>query len=110
MIFISASFFVALFLLIWFKTEAFVEYCRLFRLTRFFKVAEYLEVMKADASFSYPMFLVEYYNSFLTRLLSCPICTSVWIGLALGHFTGWLLMPAVTIFGLVIYSVLVKIL
>lgn len=107
---IHAICFITLFLLIWFKTDAFVTYMKLFGLSKLFKINEYLEVSKSDPSFSYPSFLLEYYNCFFTQLTSCAICLSVWLGLLLCLITGWYTMPTITFFGLLLYAIIVKIL
>jgi len=97
---------ITLALIIWFKTSAFVEYMRLFRLGQFFKVNEYHELSN---ELSYIDFLKEYYNNFITRLLSCPICTSVWLGFLSSIIVGWsFIVP--TVFGLLLYLVIAKLL
>lgn len=69
------------FMVIWFKTNAFVEYMTVFRLTRLFHIAEYNQLHRDGYEGSYLDFLSEYYkDSFFVRLLSCPICFSFWLG------------------------------
>ena len=99
--------FIALALTIWFKTNAFVEYMELFKLERFFHIKEYVEM---SSDLSYPEFLKEYFNSFITRLLSCPICTSVWLGFFVSVFAGLLAFPIVTFFGLSLHLLISKLL
>jgi hypothetical protein len=70
------------FILIWRRTDAFVEYIRLFRLGYLFHVDEYFNVQKNGYDGNYADFLQEYYSDkFLVRLATCPICLSFWIGL-----------------------------
>jgi len=97
--------FIALVLLIWFRTEAFIEYMRLFKLGRFFHVDEYLDI-KPDEP--YPQFLVENFNNFFTRLISCPLCTGVWLGIATIPVLGFFTFFPVTFFGLFLYLLIGK--
>ena len=77
----AVSFLLSYLLLVWLRTNAFAEYMTLFRLDRFFHVIDYNNVHKEGYSGTYTDFLYEYYSeSFIVRLLSCPICVSFWIG------------------------------
>ncbi|CAK0773723.1 membrane hypothetical protein [Gammaproteobacteria bacterium] len=68
-----------IFLLIWFHKNAFVEYASLLGLEKLFKVDEYKEVSADDTELTYPKFLLNYYNSFIVRMIGCPICFGAWI-------------------------------
>lgn len=105
---LSAAAELSVFLVIWFETEAFVEYCQLFKIERIFKLDEYALVKTAD--YSYQDFLVEYHNNFFSRLITCPICVSTWVGLVLsipligfGWIFALLACPIVIFFGLFFY-------
>lgn len=69
---------------IWFDTEAFVEWSRLFKL-KFFKYHEYFLAKQSPVPFiacqTYPDFLAQTYGpkSFSIRLITCPICLGVWL-------------------------------
>ena len=70
-------------MLVWLRTNAFVEYMSLLGMSRFFKISEYHTIQQDGYGGNYIDFLVEYYYSdFFVRLLSCPICVSFWLGLA----------------------------
>lgn len=75
-------------LYIWFDSEAFVEWAALLRL-KFFKYESYAENKKSPvsmiASQSYVDFLLYRYgqDSFFVRLITCPICLSVWLNIIL---------------------------
>jgi hypothetical protein len=103
---IYAACFLALILLIWFKTDAFVEYCKLFGIKKLFKLEGYFELN--DPILHYVDYLIEYYNNFFTRLISCPICVSTWIGLLFSYFIGIVQFPAISILGLFIYLLIAK--
>lgn len=70
-------------LLVWLKTDAFVEYMSIFGLSQFFHIDEYKGIKDNGYDGNYVDFLVEYYkDKFFVRLLSCPICLSFWLGVS----------------------------
>ena len=89
----------AMLLVIWFKKDAVVEYGRLFGLSGIMQLDAFTDMASSDPQMTYPKFLVTYWPNFLTRLISCPICLSVW----LSGFANILLFPAL----LVVYGVIV---
>lgn len=95
--------FVALTLLVWFDTDAFIEYVKLFKLEKWFKVDQFLEIEQSP-DFGYREFLLEYHNNFFTRLIACPICTSVWLGFCVSIFTSLTLSPVFALGGLLLYK------
>ncbi len=69
-------------LLLWFRTNAFVEYISVFKLSHFFHVDTYHELVGNGYNASYPDFLKEYFgDSFFVRLVTCPICLGFWLAL-----------------------------
>lgn len=68
----------AMILFIWFDTTAFVEYTSLFDCNLAY-VDEYKIATKDDPATSYPDYMNTWHSNFLTRLLGCPKCLSVWI-------------------------------
>ena len=102
--------FTALFLLIWFRTEAFVEYAKLFRLSKFFKIDLYEEMKRGGAEMSYHDFLLEHFNMFGTRLITCPICVSTWLCGIFALFNPLTVALNSAVFGLLLYLILAKML
>lgn len=85
----SIAFCLAYLLVVWLRTNAFVEYMRLFHLTSLFHVSDYLKIQGDGYGGSYIDFLAEYYHeSFFVRLFICPVCLSFWLGLVVVLFTG----------------------
>jgi len=77
---LGISLFVGYALLVWFRTNAFAEYITLFRLSRFFHVSSYNELVSNGYEHGYVDFLKEYYHDyFLVRLVTCPICFGFWL-------------------------------
>lgn len=65
----------------WFDgAKFFLEYVKLFRLSWLFKSVENFNKIKAQgANINYLDYRMEYYDSFVTRLVTCPKCLSLWI-------------------------------
>ena len=81
------SFLATMVLIIWFETDAFVEYlAALVGGERFFKLNDYKE-MKQRTGVSYPDFLAVKYDNFFINLITCPICIGIWLNifLSLAH-------------------------
>lgn len=94
------------FILIWLRTNAFVEYLTLFRLDNLFKVSEYNRLHKDGYGGNYIDFLMEYYNdNFMVRLIACPVCLSFWVGvanvLASGSVDALIVSPLILFFYLI---------
>lgn len=69
-------------LVIWFKTNAFVEYLTLFKLSKFFYIFDYNKIVEHGYAGTYTEFLREYYHDyFFVRLTTCPICFGFWLSL-----------------------------
>lgn len=75
------------FLYIWFDTDAVSEWASLFHL-KFLKYREYDEIKKSSLSAmagkSYCDFLLfKYGDNFFIRGITCPVCFTVWVNIAL---------------------------
>jgi hypothetical protein len=85
---IGIAFLLSYLMVVWLKTNDFVEYMTLLKQEKF-HVAEYNKLHKEGYAGNYVDFLFEYYNDlFIVRLLSCPVCLSFWLGLVTAIFTG----------------------
>ena len=106
---IEIPIFVTVFVLtVWFHTEAFIEYGRLLRLGRFFKLDEFVTARTADMSIpSYHIYLNMKYNNFFTRLLACPFCLGFWVVLAscLAVNLDYVFLPVVYVCSMLLYHV-----
>ena len=114
---IISSSFTALILYIWFETEAFVEYtsaidfvCSLLTKERNEMILKYRKSQEFSPSLSYPEFLLSENNNFFTRLLSCPVCLSVWVTLTVMYVGSYSLslFPISLIVSLFMYFKLCK--
>lgn len=102
---IEGIFLIVSMLIIWFNTDAFLEYARLLRLPGV-KVKEYYLAKDRDCTLSYHTFLLLKYNNFFTRLITCPICTSAWLSFTVGICTdmGFTNYPILFICSLYLYE------
>tara|TARA_Y100001938_G_scaffold8794_3_gene10756 strand:- start:1081 stop:1434 length:354 start_codon:yes stop_codon:yes gene_type:complete len=68
-------------LYLWHNTEVFVEYVSLFGLGKLFYIKDYKEEQEVNPLMDYETFLLTNHNNFLVRLITCPICLSVWFNI-----------------------------
>ena len=108
-----ASCSIALVLYVWLETDAFVEYVKLLRLHRsapfsFLKVNEYEEYMSKnlEEDTTYPDFLSYECGNFLTTLVSCPICISVWLSIFSSFYLSFALFPVINIISIALFLLL----
>jgi hypothetical protein len=80
-------------LLIWLRTEAVVEYGRILGLSKFLKIDDYDEKRLSNFELDYILYLRTFHDSFIIRLITCPICLMC-----------WLTSPAIVLYGLSSYS------
>lgn len=98
--------------LVWFKTNAFVEYFSRIRFFfKLFKMDIYYEWKKTPiyADVTYPQFLVMYYPNFLNTLVSCPICLISWLSV-ISSLIFWQNFGVISIGTLVVYSIMTRLL
>jgi hypothetical protein len=97
------------FLVVWFHTEAFVEYCNLFNLKRLFKIGEFEKAQESDFSLEYLSWLKQTYPNFFTKLVNCPWCIGFWFTLLSSWiFSTFYIFPVIYVFTLVIYLLIVN--
>lgn len=97
-------------MLVWFKSEAFVEYVYLSGLD-LLHVTEYVEYKKTDCSISYHSYLCRYHDSFFIRLITCELCLSVWLALFIKivFFLPIVAVPFIFIHGMILYFICTRI-
>jgi len=78
-------FFILFLNIVWFETEAFVEYVRLFGFN-LFRVKDYRVAKQNNFELTYHSYLLQKHNNFFTRLITCPICFTTWLSLVLGWY------------------------
>jgi hypothetical protein len=102
--------FIALILLIWFRTDAWLEYARMFRLNRLSFYKDFDEKYKEDVSLQYLHYLRRDHNCFFVRLVTCPICLAVWLGIFAAIFFTPILFPVYVVGGLLLFTAIDRLL
>lgn len=105
-----ASCLIALILLIWFRTDAWLEYTKLLHLNFIAFYKDFEEKKKGDEFLTYHLYLRRYHDCFLVRLMTCPICIAVWLGICCGLSTYFVLFPVYVIGGLLLFTIIDKLL
>jgi hypothetical protein len=101
---------IALVLLIWFRTDAWLEYTRLLGLDCLSNYKDFDKKYKEDVSLTYLTYLRRYHNCFMVRMLTCPICQAVWWGIGFGFLTWILLIPIYIVGGLMVFAIIDRLL
>ena len=110
MIILSSICLITLTLLIWFRTDAWLEYTRLFHFNWLSWYKDFDIKYKEDLSLTYIKYLRRYHNCFTIRLITCPICLAVWLGLGSALLTSFYLFPIYIIGGLLLFTIIDKLL
>ena len=82
-------FIISVIMLIWFKSEALIDYANLFGLSKFLKEKEFKEEQLNNPLLNYPMFLKMKYNKFFFKLIGCRLCFNVWLSGILSLFISY---------------------
>ena len=105
------SLIVATILVLWFRTEAYVEYCRLFHLNFISFYKDYDAQHKNDVSLNYFGYLRQYHDTFFVRLITCPVCVGTWLSLGLTLLTlNGVTFPIAFIGGLILFGIVDRLL
>jgi len=109
MLILTISCSIALIMLIWFKTEAILEYGNLIGLGKFLKMEEfYTKRFLEPYPLTYPMFIRSVYcNSFFIRLITCPVCLGIWLSIIAGITSGCItLIPVIAVLSLSVFGLI----
>jgi len=96
-------------LLVWFHTDAFLEYLKLVKLGFLFRVNKYYEYKKINPDISYIDFLAIKNPNFFSKLFSCSYCLCFWVTLISSIlFNNIIILPLVYMISIVIYNIFKK--
>ena len=100
----------ALFLIIWFETDAFVHYCELLRLDFAFGIVEYKNSMLYEGMDYLDYLRIKYPNSFVIKLITCQLCLSIWFSAAfvLGSSMSFIMIAPVELLAISFYFIIKK--
>jgi len=101
---------ICFFMFIWFETDFFPWWAKLFRMGKFLKVDQWESYKESSPRISYINYLFIQYPNFYTKLISCRSCLLFWISLVFSLLGGsiWI-FPFYYFSSYVIYSILNKI-
>ena len=107
---VFTTFLITLILLIWFKTDAFITYTKLFRINKFFYINEWENFKNTkDCTVTYHQFLrIKRPDGFWVKLITCPICLSMWLSVTSSIFIGVIGIPIVCVSSLFLYFLITK--
>lgn len=103
MVVLSIICLIALCLLVWFHTDAWLEYCRLLRLDFLAHYKDFDSKVHEDVTLDYNTYLRRHRDCFFTRLITCPICQGIWWGIVFGLLTCVWMAPIYIMGGLVLF-------
>jgi hypothetical protein len=66
---------------LWFDTDAFVEYSKVFKLGKFLKINEWESYLSVNMKISYLEYIRMKHSNFITKLISCEDCLLVWVSI-----------------------------
>lgn len=102
-------FYIAFLMFVWFETDAFVEYSKLFGLSRFFKIDDWEKYREINPRIGYLGYLRIKHSSFFVKLIGCRHCLCVWLVLiTCSFFDTFFLFPIVYILAYWIYAIFRK--
>jgi len=85
-------------LIIWFNTDSFIQYIKLFRLSKFTYIKEFEQELFENPDLKYLDFAYFKEPSFSNKLISCPYCLSFWIS-----FVSAIIATSEPLLGFVVY-------
>ena len=104
--------FITTFLIVWFQTDAFVEYCKVFGLKKFLFGYDNPELTFPQYLYSKRnVFCKNRFSLFYIKLITCPICLSFWLCLISGTIIhNFLAIPLLYVTSLFVYLIFSKLL
>ena len=107
---VNVGFLIATILLIWFKSDAFYHYVKLFGLDRLFFIEKYDKQKEDDPLLTYPQFIKMNFGGIISKILTCPLCFTIWISTILAiTFNMIVWWPTIVIVSLGTYYTLILI-
>lgn len=94
---------ITLIMITFLKTNAYVEYARLFNVNNISYYKDFFIKREDNPSLNYIDYLSIYHNCFFIRLVTCPVCLSIWLGIIFSIFTNICLFPIYSLVSLFIY-------
>lgn len=111
MIVINQIFYVIFLLFIWFDTDAFISYSKIFRLSKLFKIDKWEEYRMINPKMDYLNYIRNKHANFFTKLITCKPCLTFWLVLTSCYFfVNLFYFPMIYMISYSIYTLLCKLL
>lgn len=102
-------FYVVFLLYMWFETDGFVEYSRLFGLSKKFRIDLWEQYREINPRLDYFGYIRLKHSSFLIRLITCRQCLCFWLALfSCLAFSDIFLLPVVYVLSYLIYRLICR--
>lgn len=102
-------FYVVFFMYAWFDTDAFIEYSKLLRLSRRFKIDDWSDYREMNPKIGYLQYIRIKHPGFWIRLITCKPCLLLWLSLIASLcFSNMLMTPFVYVVSYIIYNLLCR--
>ena len=111
MIILNQIFYIIFILFIWFNTDAFISYSKLFGLSKLFKIDKWEEYRMINPKIDYFNYLRIKKLNFFIRLITCKPCLNFWLVLISCIIISDLIyLPMIYIISYSIYNLLCRLL
>lgn len=102
-------FYVVFLMFIWFKTDFFIEYSKLFKLNKIFKIDNWDDYKNINPKIAYLEYLRIKFPNFFIKIITCEYCLLFWIVLlSCLFFKNFIYTPLIYIVCIIIYKLLWK--
>lgn len=102
-------FYIVFLMFVWFKTDFFIEYSKLLKLSKLFKIQKWSEYRNINPKISYLEFIRIKHSSFLIKIITCEYCLLFWLVLISCLFMKNIIWtPFIYVMSLLIYKLLWK--
>ena len=102
-------FWVIFLLFIWFKTDAFIQYAKLFKISKITKVDFWETYRLSNPKITYLDYISIKHRNFFTKLITCKPCLTFWIVLTISLiFNSMYLFPIIYMLSYIIYKLIEK--
>lgn len=102
-------FWIVFILFIWFNTDAFIQYSKLFGFSHIFKINDWESYRTSNPKIGYLEYVSLKHRNFFTKLISCKPCFNFWITLIICIlFNSLILYPIIYMLSYILFKIIEK--